>query len=94
MQRPQFSLKTLLWLMLVVAAFVGGIQFERERRRRADDAAAMAAQAVLRARVSAGMIDAMRRQQVPDGEAGRRMPTFRPRIDRMPTLRESLATPE
>jgi hypothetical protein len=44
MPRPQFSLKTLLWLMLVVAAFVGGIRFERERRRREDQAAAEAGQ--------------------------------------------------
>ena len=30
MHRPQFSLKTLLWLMVVVAAFLAGIQFERQ----------------------------------------------------------------
>lgn len=41
MPRPQFSLKTMLWLMLVAAAFFGGIRFERERRRQADDAAYM-----------------------------------------------------
>lgn len=29
MKRPQFTLKTLLWLMVVVAAFFGGIRFER-----------------------------------------------------------------
>jgi hypothetical protein len=34
MPRPQFSLKSLLWLMVVVAAFFAGIQFERDRRRR------------------------------------------------------------
>ena len=39
MRRLQFTLKTLLWLMAVVAAFMTGIQFERERRRRADEAA-------------------------------------------------------
>jgi hypothetical protein len=37
MRRPQFTLKTLLWLMLCVACFFGGIQFERERRRREDE---------------------------------------------------------
>jgi len=34
MRRPQFSIRTLLWLTLVVAAFLGGILFERERKRR------------------------------------------------------------
>jgi hypothetical protein len=29
MRRPQFSLKTLLWLMAVVAAFVAGIAWQR-----------------------------------------------------------------
>ncbi|HWB14579.1 MAG TPA: hypothetical protein VG826_35470 [Pirellulales bacterium] len=37
MPRPQFTLRALLVAMLVVAAFFGGIRFERERRRRADD---------------------------------------------------------
>ena len=37
--RPQFTLRALLVTMLVVAAFFGGIRFERERRRRADEAA-------------------------------------------------------
>ena len=36
----QFTLRVLLVAMLVVAAFFGGIRFERERRRRADEAAA------------------------------------------------------
>lgn len=27
MPRPQFSIRTLLWLMLVVAAFLGGMKF-------------------------------------------------------------------
>ena len=31
MPRPQFSIRTLIWLTLVVAAFLGGIFFERER---------------------------------------------------------------
>jgi hypothetical protein len=35
-QRFQFSLRALLVAMLVVAAFFGGIRFERERRRRED----------------------------------------------------------
>lgn len=34
MPRPQFSVRTLLWLTLVVAAFLGGIAFEKERARR------------------------------------------------------------
>ena len=34
MPRPQFSIRTLLWLTLVVAAFLGGIGVERERQRR------------------------------------------------------------
>ena len=40
MCRPQFSLKTLLWLVVVVAAFLAGAQFgerrESERRDRED----------------------------------------------------------
>ncbi|HVX09702.1 MAG TPA: hypothetical protein VHC22_00735 [Pirellulales bacterium] len=36
MPRPQFSLRTMLWLMALVAAFLGGIFFEKERRWRAD----------------------------------------------------------
>ena len=39
MRRPQFTLRALLVLMLAVACFFGGIRFERERRRRADEAA-------------------------------------------------------
>ena len=34
-------MRTMLWLVLVVAAFVGGIRFERERQRREDEAAAL-----------------------------------------------------
>jgi hypothetical protein len=34
MPRPQFSIRTLLWLTLVVAAFLSGIGFEKERARR------------------------------------------------------------
>jgi hypothetical protein len=30
MPRPQFSIRTLLWLTLVVAAFLGGIGFDRQ----------------------------------------------------------------
>ena len=37
MTRPQFALRSLLLAMLVVAAFCGGIQFERERQRRKDE---------------------------------------------------------
>jgi hypothetical protein len=36
MPRPQFSIQTLLWLALVLAAFLGGIGFEKERRWRVD----------------------------------------------------------
>ena len=43
MTRAQFSIRTLLWLTLVAAAFFGGIQFERERRRREDAAQGLAA---------------------------------------------------
>ena len=39
MPRPQFTIRILLMLMLVVAAFFGGIRFERERQRRAEEAA-------------------------------------------------------
>lgn len=35
MRRPQFSLKTLLWLMAVVAAFCGGASWQRYRLRQA-----------------------------------------------------------
>jgi hypothetical protein len=31
MRRPQFSIKTLLWLMAVVAAFVGGAGWQRRQ---------------------------------------------------------------
>jgi hypothetical protein len=31
MRRPQFSLKTMLWLMLVVAAFLGGLGIGQQR---------------------------------------------------------------
>lgn len=44
MPRPQFTLRALLVLMLVVGCFFGGIRFERERRRRADEAAESAAE--------------------------------------------------
>jgi hypothetical protein len=38
MRRPQFTIRALLVLMLVVAAFFGGIKFERERRIREEQA--------------------------------------------------------
>lgn len=41
-RRFQFSLRALLIAMLCAAFFFGGIRFERERRRRADEAAANA----------------------------------------------------
>jgi non-ribosomal peptide synthetase component F len=34
MPRPQFSIRTLLWLTLVVAAFFGGVLCEKERAKR------------------------------------------------------------
>lgn len=34
MPRPQFSIRILLWLTLVVAAFLGGMLFERKRLNR------------------------------------------------------------
>jgi hypothetical protein len=34
MRHPQCTLKTLLWLMAVAAAFFAGVQVERERQRR------------------------------------------------------------
>jgi hypothetical protein len=37
MPRPQFTFRALLVAMLVVACWFGGIWFERERRRRADE---------------------------------------------------------
>ena len=43
-RRFQFSLKWLFVAMLAVACFFGGIRFERERRRREDEAAAEAGQ--------------------------------------------------
>ena len=43
MARPQFSLRAFLVAVLAVAAFFGGIRFERERQRRASEAAALAA---------------------------------------------------
>ena len=34
MPRPQFSIRSLLWLTLVVGAFLGGMLYERERAAR------------------------------------------------------------
>jgi hypothetical protein len=34
MPRPQFSLKTLLWLMVVVGAFLGGMAVDRQILKR------------------------------------------------------------
>ncbi len=36
MRRPQFSIRTLLWLMLAASFFFGGVYFEQARRRRED----------------------------------------------------------
>lgn len=38
MRRPQFSVRAMLILMFGAACFFGGIHFERERCRRADEA--------------------------------------------------------
>ena len=43
MRHCQFSLRALLVLMLATACFFGGIWVERERQRRADEAASLAA---------------------------------------------------
>ena len=43
MPRPQSTIRALLVLMLAVGCFFGGVRFERERRRREDEAAAQAA---------------------------------------------------
>jgi hypothetical protein len=39
-RRPQFTLRALLVLMLVVAAFFGGVRLGRERQKREDQLAA------------------------------------------------------
>lgn len=46
MPRPQFSLKTMLWLMVVVAAFCAGIRFEREWKARRSRTASPAAKPI------------------------------------------------
>jgi hypothetical protein len=38
--RPQFTIRALFVLVLAVACLFGGVRFERERRTRADEAAA------------------------------------------------------
>jgi hypothetical protein len=48
--RPQFTIRALLIVMLVVAAFFAGIHLERERRRRADEAAIAAAKGAKKTR--------------------------------------------
>ena len=55
MSRPQFSLKTLLWLMALVAAFFGGVRLGRQRQRLEDIEAAIAdvERAAVRAEVMA-----------------------------------------
>jgi hypothetical protein len=58
MPHPQFTIRTLLWLMLAAATFFAGLRFERERRRREDEAAALAAK---------------RAQGMPQGSAPRRI---------------------
>jgi Tfp pilus assembly protein PilN len=42
MPRRQFTLRVLLALLFGAACFFGGIHFERERRRREDEASALA----------------------------------------------------
>ncbi|HWB11458.1 MAG TPA: hypothetical protein VG826_19665 [Pirellulales bacterium] len=46
MPRPQFTIRALLVLLLAIACFFGGIRFEREWQRRADEKAALASKAV------------------------------------------------
>ena len=48
MRRPQFTIRALLVAMLAAGCFFGGIRFERERQRREDEAAALAAKAAQR----------------------------------------------
>ena len=57
MPRPQITLRALLVLMLAVACFFGGIWFERERRRRADEAETHAALQGRLIRYSQGICD-------------------------------------
>ena len=83
MPRPQLTLRALPVAMLVVAAFFGGIRFEREWRRREDEAAALAARnaeraaALARSRrrmaVIAAERDLQRRQIAAEGEARERI---------------------
>lgn len=95
-KRFQFTLRTLLFALLIVAVFFGGIQFERERRRRADEAAAIAKNKSQRAlpitRMSADELDAVRRQRMPKQDA--RMPIHRSKVEQMPTLRSQAPTGE
>ncbi len=44
MRRPQFTLRALLVLMLVVCAFLGGIHVGRQCQKADDEAAALAAE--------------------------------------------------
>ena len=52
MRRPQFSIRALLVVMLVVAAFFGGIKFEQERRLREEQAAQVPAGRVIKVRMT------------------------------------------
>jgi hypothetical protein len=61
MPRPQFSIRTLLVAMLVVAAFFAGLRFERERRRHEDEAAALTAKA------AHGMVQGRARMRIKKG---------------------------
>jgi hypothetical protein len=54
MRRPQFSIRALLVAMLAAACFFGGIHFERERRRREDEAATAKAPTVPKPFLSSG----------------------------------------
>lgn len=47
MPRPQFNLKTLLWLTLVVAAFFAGATWQRQRDIRATEAALEASETAI-----------------------------------------------
>jgi hypothetical protein len=85
-RRFQFSLRALLVVMLAVACFFGGIRFELERRRRADEAIELAAKSALRAQKSiytsmtVDELSAKRRQQTPKD-------TARALNNTMPTLK-------
>lgn len=67
MRRPQFSLKTLLWLILVAAVFLGGMRFgeligeRREKERRLQEERLLAIIASYHEHMSTAMQDVIQR---------------------------------